>query len=333
MPPYFIRLRRQRAHAHEEQLIAVILPRALDAEDEMVPHPSQLDLILELRVAQTFPGHGIPEGVLDHRFLLANLGLIVLTSFVRILFRELFETNDPLWKTPREFPRIVPQNRLHDVNRRHQAIASRSNRRKLSMIAPPPLPRMQLHRNLLARPQFRKQNVRIHRPHRILALESINLLADRVERDVPRIDIMPLVQFLDIIRLALLQQLLRSLLPFTRYFQPHEYGILIGRLVALGVAFAGGALEIHGCDGGGVAGEWDQAEAVGEHFVLDYRGVVVDEDVFDGDGGDFGEEDAAEGVGEGSVDADKGEGGVEGCVLVELNVEVLLGGKSEFDGL
>lgn len=72
---------------------------------------------------------------------------------------------------------------------------------------------------------------------------------------------------------------------------------------------------------------------MGEDFILDDGGVVVDVDEFNGEGGDFGEEDAAEGVGEGSVDADKGEGGVEGCVLVELNVEVLLGGKSEFDGL
>jgi hypothetical protein len=36
---------------------------------------------------------------------------------------------------------------------------------------------------------------------------------------------------------------------------------------------------------------------VGEHFVLDDGRVHVDEDIFDGEGGDFGEEDAAEGVG------------------------------------
>ena len=296
MPPYLIRLRRQRAHAHDEQLIAVILPRALDAKDEMVSHPSQLDFILELRVAQAFPGHGIPEGVLDHRLLLSDLVLIILASFRRVLFGEIFETNNPLRETPREFLRIIPQNRLHDINRRHQAIASRSNGRKLSMIAPSPLPRMQLHRDLLPRPQFRDQNIRIHRPDHILPRERIDLLADGVERDIPRINIMPFIQLLDVIRLALLQQLLRSLLPLTRHFQPHEDGILIRRLVALGVAFAGRALEIHLRDGGGVAGEGDQAEAVREHFVLDYRGVVVYEDVFDGDGGDFGEEDAAEGV-------------------------------------
>lgn len=43
---------------------------------------------------------------------------------------------------------------------------------------------------------------------------------------------------------------------------------------------------------------------MGEDFVLDDGGVVVDEDVFDGKGGDFGEEDAAEGICDGGVDGD-----------------------------
>lgn len=50
---------------------------------------------------------------------------------------------------------------------------------------------------------------------------------------------------------------------------------------------------------------------------------MVDEDVFDGEGGDFGEEDAAEGVGDGGVDADEGEGEVERFLGVELDLEVL----------
>lgn len=41
-----------------------------------------------------------------------------------------------------------------------------------------------------------------------------------------------------------------------------------------------------------------------EHFVLDYGGVVFDEDIFDGEGGDFGEENAAEGIGYGGVNVD-----------------------------
>jgi hypothetical protein len=63
---------------------------------------------------------------------------------------------------------------------------------------------------------------------------------------------------------------------------------------------------------------------VREYFVLDYGGVLVDEDVFDGEGGDLGEENAAEGVGYGGVDTNEGERGVEGCMGVEFDAEVLL---------
>jgi hypothetical protein len=62
---------------------------------------------------------------------------------------------------------------------------------------------------------------------------------------------------------------------------------------------------------------------VGEYFVLDDGRVLVDEDVFDGERGDLGEEDAAEGVGDGGVEAGEGEFGVVWGVLVELDVEGL----------
>lgn len=61
-----------------------------------------------------------------------------------------------------------------------------------------------------------------------------------------------------------------------------------------------------------------------EYFVLDYGRVLVNEDVFNGEGGDLGEENAAEGVGYGGVDADEGEGGVVGCVGVELDAKTLM---------
>ena len=43
---------------------------------------------------------------------------------------------------------------------------------------------------------------------------------------------------------------------------------------------------------------------MGEDLVLDYGGVLLDEDVFDCEGGEVGEEDPAEGVCDGGVDAD-----------------------------
>lgn len=60
-----------------------------------------------------------------------------------------------------------------------------------------------------------------------------------------------------------------------------------------------------------------------QDLVLDDGGVLVDEHVFYGERGEFGEEDAAEGVGYGGVDADEGEDGFIGGVGVELDVEAL----------
>lgn len=71
------------------------------------------------------------------------------------------------------------------------------------------------------------------------------------------------------------------------------------------------------------AGEGDEAESVGQDFVLDDRGVVIDEDGIDGEGGDLGDEDATEGVGYRGINADEGELGVELFVLVPLNLEAL----------
>lgn len=49
----------------------------------------------------------------------------------------------------------------------------------------------------------------------------------------------------------------------------------------------------------------------------------MDEDVFDCEGGDFGDEDPAEGVRYGGVEGEEREGGFEGGVSVELNCEIL----------
>lgn len=62
---------------------------------------------------------------------------------------------------------------------------------------------------------------------------------------------------------------------------------------------------------------------MGEDFVGDDGGVVEDEGAFDGQGGDFGEENPAECIGYGGVDADEGEDGFIGGVLVDLDGESL----------
>jgi len=54
-----------------------------------------------------------------------------------------------------------------------------------------------------------------------------------------------------------------------------------------------------------------------------YGGVVVNEDVLDCEGGDLCDQDSAEGVGDRGIYANEGEGGIEGFILVELDLKGL----------
>lgn len=93
-------------------------------------------------------------------------------------------------------------------------------------------------------------------------------------------------------------------------------------------------IPFHPADGIAVAAQRYQAQAVGKHFVLDDGGVLEDEDVFDGEGGDFGDEDTAKGIGEGCVNTDEGESEIELAFFLRvLNARILRGCEQMFLGL
>ncbi len=54
-----------------------------------------------------------------------------------------------------------------------------------------------------------------------------------------------------------------------------------------------------------------------------YGCVIMYEDCSDGESRDLCDEDASKGVGNRGIDADEGEGGIVGGVLVKLDVEAL----------
>lgn len=62
---------------------------------------------------------------------------------------------------------------------------------------------------------------------------------------------------------------------------------------------------------------------MGEDFIGDDRGVVVDVDLLDGQGGYFSKEDSSEGIGYACVYAGEGECRFERLVLVELDSKSL----------
>jgi hypothetical protein len=64
---------------------------------------------------------------------------------------------------------------------------------------------------------------------------------------------------------------------------------------------------------------------MGEELVVDDGGVVVYVDIFDGEGWDFGDENATKGICNRGIDSYQGKAGLERIVFVELDFEVLNG--------
>lgn len=70
-------------------------------------------------------------------------------------------------------------------------------------------------------------------------------------------------------------------------------------------------------------GQRHKTESMCEHFILNYRGVVIHKDVFDSNGRYFGNEDATKCIGNGCIETDEREGGIEWLVFMEVDSEIL----------
>lgn len=70
-------------------------------------------------------------------------------------------------------------------------------------------------------------------------------------------------------------------------------------------------------------GQRHKTKPMCEHLILNYRGVVIHKDVFDGNGRYFGNEDTAKCIGNGGIETDEREGGIEWFVFMELDSKIL----------
>lgn len=175
---------------------------------------------------------------------------------------------------------------------------------------------MHLHIDALPRPKLSEQDIRVDRPDGTMRRgEELLLSAGRVKLQRGSIDMCVMVEFRGV-RLILR----RFLVPRAFDVQLQHQGVVVGRVAGVGILLGSPLERLQPIEALDAALQWHQAEPVGEHFVLDDGGVVPDVDGLDGDGGDFGDEDAAEGVGDGGVDADEGEAAVELFVFVELDL-------------
>lgn len=171
----------------------------------------------------------------------------------------------------------------------------------------------------LLRSQLGDQNVRVDGHDGVLVREVLGLSARGLEDNVPGVDVRVVVR-LQGIRLGWVGipvhgagdvQLQADRVPV----EAVGVGILarLGLLVPLEEVVQPLLAALEG----------DEAQPVRQDLILDDGGVVLDVDVLDGEGRDLGEQDATEGVGQRGVDADEGEGGVEGVVLVKVDAEAV----------
>lgn len=105
--------------ALEEEEIALKLARALHHEDEMIPHSTQLHLVLELVMPQAFARHCVLEWVQHHSLLRRLLSLPSHPRVFTLLLllcagHHVLESDDAFGKTSRELPGGVAENGLRD---------------------------------------------------------------------------------------------------------------------------------------------------------------------------------------------------------------------------
>lgn len=287
----------------------------------MVPLAGQLDLVRELRVAQTLPADRVLHRVLDDGLHLALVALEV-RARLGVLLGDLLQADDALGEAPLELLGIGADDGPRDGDERQQAVRGGGDGRELGVVGADALVHVRHELNLLAGPQLRDQDVRVHGLDGLVAGENLGLLADGQEPEVRGVDV------------GVVEELARVLLAWVGVGPARALDVeldldrVVVHAVLEGVLVRAGLLvPLHELVQPVLAAlERDEAQPVAEDLVLDDARVVVHPDVLDGEGRDLGDHDAPEGVCDGGVEPDEAEGGIVLTVLVEDDLELLAKG-------
>ena len=295
----------------EEDGIALPLPRALHQVDEVVPPSAELDLVLELVMAQALSADGVAHGVQDHGLELALVALVPTALLLRLLLGDLLQPDDALREALLELLGVAAQDRLENGDGRHKTVRGRGDGRELGVVGSDALVHVHRQVDLLAGAHLGDEDVGVGRADDVLAGKVLGLAALGNELDVLGVHVGVVVELLGVLavrRRVLVVLALDLELELDRVVVAGRLALLVPLEEVVEALLA--------------AGEGDQAKAVAENFVLDHRGVVPHEDVLDGQRGDVGDHDAAEGVGNGGVDANERELSLIWVVLVEHYTDV-----------
>lgn len=312
-------------HRLEEQLVAVPLARALNRKDEVVSPPAEFHLALKFGMSQRLSADGVLHRILDHGLYLAQVALVAAAGLADVLPRDCFEANDALGEALLELFGVGAQDGPGDVDERQETVGGGGDGRELGVVCADALVHVHGQVDGLLGPQLGDEDVWVDGPDGVLAAKVLGLPARRHKDNVLCVDVRVVVRLERVVfrRRGVLVDGACDV-----ELEAHRVPVEAVCVLVL----AGGRLLVpfqKVVDALAAAVEGHEAQSVGEHLILDDGGVVLYEDVFDGEGWDLGDEDAAEGVCERGVDADEGEGGVVGLVAVELDGK---GGLEVLDG-
>ena len=168
------------------------------------------------------------------------------------------------------------------------------------MIGSNALDTVHFHVNLLPGTEFGDKDIGVNRLDGIVTNKVFFLTTNRMENNILGVNVGIAVQFA---RVLLVRRRVRVLGAFNAQVQ-HNRVEVAGGASTFRIVFCGLFKPAHPTDTFSGTLEGDQTQSLREDFILDNRCVVVNENVFDGQGGHFGHEDTAEGIGNRCVEAD-----------------------------
>lgn len=283
----------------------------------MVPPTAELDLALELGVAQALAADGVLHGVLDDGAHLADVALEAAAGR-GVPLGNLVQADDAAREAALKLFGVDAHDGFEDLDGREEAVRCGGDGGKLGVVGADALVHVHGQVNGLLGPHLGDENVRVDGANGVGTGKVPLLLAHGHKDNVPGVDVRVVVR-LGRVRLVAVGVLVGG----ARHVELEAHRVVVeaAGVVVLGV---GGLLvpleEVLQALAATLEG--DQAQAVRQHLVLDHRRVVLDEDVFNRQRGNLGNENAAKGVGDGGIEADEREGGVELLVLVKVDGEV-----------
>lgn len=290
----------QHLDAFEEENITVELAGALDVEDEVVPHAAQLHLVLEFFMSQAFPADCVLEGITDDCLQFASTVFISTSALGSFFPGNGFQLDNTFGEALGELLGVLANDGTLDLDVRQETVGGCGHGRELGVIGSNALNTVHFHIDCLPGTEFGDQNIGVNRLDGIITNKVFFLTTNRMENYILGVDVGIAVQFA---RVLLVRRSIRVLGAFNAQVQ-HNCVEVAGGTSTFRIVFCGLLKPAHPADAFSGTLEGDQTQSLCEDLILDNRCVIVNEDVFDGQGGHFGHEDTAEGIGNRCVESD-----------------------------